>query len=101
MRVVIVPPKGDVEVVDTDEKYLLNAGHKLLGEDKYLQYYIPKRGMCIVYDDDAMLKGEPEGPLLCFGTIMVAHIIDSDENDLIIGDMPLADIDRFLRLNSK
>ena len=101
MRVVIIPPHGDVEVAETDEKYLLNAGHKLLGEDLYLQYYPTDRGMCIVYDDDAMLKGEPEGPLLCFGTIMVAHIVDSDENDLIIGDMPHDDIDRFLRLNSK
>ena len=101
MRVVIVPTHGDVEVVDTDEKYLLNAGHKLLGEDKYLQYYIPKRGMCIVYDDDAGLKGEPIGPLHFYGNVIVAKVIDNDENDLIIGDMSLDAINGLLRLNSK
>lgn len=101
MRVVIVPPKGDVKVVDTDEKYLLNAGHKLLGDDLYLQYVHVGSDIYVVYDDDAMLKGEPNGPLLFLGKVMVAKIIDSDENDLIIGDMPHDEIDGLLRLNSE
>ena len=98
MRVVLIPVDGNIEVADTNEKYLLNAGHKLLGEDLYLRYYFPKVGTCIVYDDDAMLKGEPQGPLLCCGNIMVARIIDSDEFDLIIGDMSDDEIEKYLAL---
>lgn len=101
MRVVSVPVKGEVEVVCTDEKYLLKAGHKLLGDDLYLQYFLIEGGTCVVYDDDAMLKGEPNGPLLFHGNVMVAKVIGNDENDLIIGDMPLDEIDGLLRLNSK
>lgn len=101
MRVVIVPARGEVKVVDTDEKYALNAGHKLLGDDLYLRYLNVGEGTCVVYDDDAMLKGEPQGPLLFYGTIMITKVIDSDENDLIIGDMPLDEINGLLRINSK
>lgn len=101
MRVVSVPAKGEVKVIDTDEKYLLKAGHKLLGEDLYLQYFLIEGGTCVVYDDDAGLRGEPNGPLLFHGDVIVAKVIGNDENDLIIGDMPINEIDGLLRLNSK
>lgn len=97
MRVVIIPPKGDTKVVDTDEKYLLNAGHKLLGEDLFLAYFTVDDTV-VVYDDEAGLKGELQGPLYFYGTIMVAQVIDSDENDIIIGDMPDDKINRCLAL---
>ena len=98
MRVVIIPTSGDGQVVDTDEKYLLHVGHKLLGDDLFLQYFVVDDTV-VVYDDEAGLKGEPQGPLHFYGTIMVAHIIDSDENDLIIGDMPDDKINRCLALS--
>lgn len=100
MRVVSVPAKGEVKVIDTDEKYLLNAGHEILGDDLYLQYF-PVDDIYVVYDDDAGLKGESQGPLLFHGDVIVAKVIDSDENDLIIGDMSLDEINGLLRLNSK
>lgn len=87
-------------VKDTTNKYLLKAGHELLGDDLYLQYYDVSGGLFIVYDDDAMLKGRSIGPTGFYGTIMIVNVIDSDENDLIIGDMDDDTIKGLLRLYS-
>lgn len=93
VRVLIVRTDGKVERVETSHKYLLKAGHELLG-DKYLQYQGHDGDLYVVYDDDAMLKGEPMGPLGYYGDVLVAHVVDSDDNDLIIGDLVDAIVQR-------
>lgn len=100
MRTLIVEPYGVCSVKDTTNKYLLKAGHELLGDDLYLQYYYVFGGFCIVYDDDAMLKGRAVGSTGFYGTIMIAKVIDEDENDLIIGDMDDDTIKGLLRIYS-
>lgn len=86
VRVLIVKTDGNVEEAHSSHKYLLNIGHAILGE-KYLQYMGHDGGLYVVYDDDAIMKGEPEGPLGFYGDILIAQVIDSDENDLIVGDL--------------
>lgn len=100
MRTLIVDPLGVADVKDTSQKYLLRVGHELLGDELYLQYNCIANDLYIVYDDDAMLKGRPMGPLGFYGTIMIAKVTDSDENDLIISDMDDDTIKGLLRICS-
>lgn len=98
MRVLIIKPYGVSTIYETNEKYLLRAGHDALGRDLFLRYFEMTHGNFIVYDDDAAYKGQKANILNFCGPIMITKVIDSDENDLIIGDLTDDTITEFLRL---
>lgn len=87
MRVIIAEPNAEPRVVDTEQKYVLRAGHDLLGSDLYLQYVrLPGDYIC-VYDDDAIFTGKPFGWHGYYSTVMFAKLDGVDDNDYIITDI--------------